>query len=316
MMNEADFVRFLQENFPFNRGKGIGDDTSVVKTGDYFQLITKDLLIENIHFKLDHFTLEELALKSLAVNLSDIAAMGGEPQYFYLGLGVPTGMKKEKLLNFFTGLKKGCQQWNVELAGGDFSMSALMVISITVIGKAQKPVYRHSAQIHDLVGITGVTGESALGLKLLMKGVNRGYFVDKHKQVIPEIQKGQILSRYVNAMIDLSDGLLMDLNRILTASGKGARIFYENLPVTPNMKKICRENGWNEYEIVLAGGEDYVLLFTVSQQNLLKLEKENPGYYIIGEITGTPGSLEVEHNGKAVKTTCLGYDHLEKSDIS
>ena len=316
MMNEADFVRFLQENFPFNRGKGIGDDTSVVKTGDYFQLITKDLLIENVHFKLDHFTLEELALKSLAVNLSDIAAMGGEPQYFYLGLGVPPGMKKEKWLSFFTGLKKGCQQWNVELAGGDFSMSALMVISITVIGKAQKPVYRHSAQIHDLVGITGVTGESALGLKLLMKGVNRGYFVDKHKQVSPEIQKGQILSRYVNAMIDLSDGLLMDLNRVLTASGKGARIFYENLPVTPNMKKICRENGWNEYEIVLAGGEDYVLLFTVSQQNLLKLEKENPGYYIIGEITGTPGSLEVEHNGKAVKTTYLGYDHLGKSDIS
>lgn len=316
MMNEADFVKYLQNNFPFSRGKGIGDDTSVVKTGDCFQLITKDLLIENIHFKLDYFTLEELALKSLAVNLSDIAAMGGEPQYFYLGLGVPPGMKKETWLHFFTGLEKGCRKWNVELAGGDFSRSALMVISITVIGKTQKPVYRHNAQIHDLVGITGVTGESALGLKLLMKGVKRGYFVDKHKQVVPEIQKGQILARYVNAMIDLSDGLLMDLNRVISASGKGARIVYENLPVTPNMKKICRENGWNEYEIVLAGGEDYVLLFTVSRQNLVKLERENPDFHIIGEITAAPGSLEVEHNGKAVKTTCLGYDHLEKGDIS
>jgi len=311
-MNEADFVTFLQDTFPFSRGKGIGDDTSVVKTGDCFQLVTKDILIENIHFKLDHFTLEELALKSLAVNLSDIAAMGGEPQYFYLGLGLPPEMKTEKWLNFFTGLKKGCQQWKVELAGGDFSMSALMVISITVIGKAQKPIYRNNAQTHDLVGITGVTGESALGLKLLFKGVKCGYFVDRHKQVTPEIQKGQILSRYVNAMIDLSDGLLMDLNRVLSASQKGARIVYENLPVTPNMKKICRENGWNEYEIVLGGGEDYVLLFTVSKENLLKLEKENPGYYIIGEVTGTPGSLEVEHNGKPIPTTCLGYDHLEK----
>jgi thiamine-monophosphate kinase len=311
-MNEADFVTFLQDTFPFSRGKGIGDDTSVVKTGDCFQLVTKDILIENIHFKLDHFTLEELALKSLAVNLSDIAAMGGEPQYFYLGLGLPPEMKTEKWLNFFTGLKKGCQLWKVELAGGDFSMSALMVISITVIGKAQKPIYRNNAQTHDLVGITGVTGESALGLKLLFKGVKCGYFVDRHKQVTPEIQKGQILSRYVNAMIDLSDGLLMDLNRVLSASQKGARIVYENLPVTPNMKKICRENGWNEYEIVLGGGEDYVLLFTVSKENLLKLEKENPGYYIIGEVTGTPGSLEVEHNGKPIPTTCLGYDHLEK----
>jgi thiamine-monophosphate kinase len=316
MMNEADFVTFLQDNFPFSRGKGIGDDASVVKTGNCFQLITTDLLIENIHFKLDHFTLEELALKSLAVNLSDIAAMGGEPQYFYLGLGLPPGLKKEKWVDFFTGLKKGCRQWNVELAGGDFSISALMLISITVIGKAQKPVYRHNAQAHDLVGVTGITGESALGLKLLLKGVKEGYFVDRHKQVTPGIRKGQILSRYVNAMIDLSDGLLIDLNRVLTASKKGARLVYENLPVTPDMKKICRENGWNEYEIVLAGGEDYVLLFTVSRENLVKLEKENPGYYIIGEIIDTPGRLEVVHHGKAVKTTCRGYDHFENSDIS
>ena len=121
-MNEADFVTFLQDTFPFSRGKGIGDDTSVVKTGDCCQLVTKDILIENIHFKLDHFTLEELALKSLAVNLSDIAAMGGEPQYFYLGLGVPPGMKKEKWLNFFTGLKKCCQNRKDEIKGEDFSM--------------------------------------------------------------------------------------------------------------------------------------------------------------------------------------------------
>ena len=309
-MNEADFVRFLQDTFPFSRGKGIGDDTSVVKTGDCCQLVSKDILIENIHFKLEHFTLEELALKSLAVNLSDIAAMGGEPQYFYLGLGLPPEMKKEKWLNFFTGLKEGCQKWNVELAGGDLSSSALMVISITVIGKAQKPIYRNNAQTHDLVGITGVTGESALGLKLLLKGIKRDYFVDKHKQVTPEIQNGQILARYVNAMIDLSDGLLMDLNRVLFASQKGARIVYENLPVTPNMKKICRENGWDEYEIVLGGGEDYVLLFTVSKENLLELEKERPGYYIIGEVTAAPGSLLVEHKGKPIQITRLGYDHL------
>jgi thiamine-monophosphate kinase len=311
-MNETDFVRFLQDTFPFSRGKGIGDDTSVVKTGDCCQLVSKDILIENIHFKLEHFTLEELALKSLAVNLSDIAAMGGEPQYFYLGLGLPPEMKKEKWLNFFTGLKEGCQKWNVELAGGDLSSSALMVISITVIGKAQKPIYRNNAQTHDLVGITGVTGESALGLKLLLKGIKRGYFVDKHKQVTPEIQNGQILARYVNAMIDLSDGLLMDLNRVLTASQKGARIVYENFPITPNMKKICRENGWDEYEIVLGGGEDYVLLFTVSKENLLELEKENLDYYIVGEITASPGSLTVEHKGKPIQITRLGYDHLGK----
>lgn len=312
MMNEADFAAFLQETFHFSHGKGIGDDTSVVKAGDSYQLITKDLLIENIHFRLDHFTLQELALKSLAVNLSDIAAMGGQPQYFYLGLGIPYQLKKEKWLDFFTGLKKGCQQWNVELAGGDFSDSALTVISITVVGETRKPIYRNNAQPDDLIGITGVTGESAIGLKMLLKGKKSGFFVDRHKQVNPEIQKGQILSRYVNAMIDLSDGLLIDLKRVLAASTRGAQLDYENIPVTQNIKEICRENGWNEYEIVLGGGEDYVLLFTISRENQLKLKKEDIEYYIIGKITGTPGSLKIEHNGKDIPHPHPGYDHFEQ----
>ena len=309
-MNEADFVRFLTATFPFTRGKGIGDDTSVVKCGHEYQLVTKDILIENIHFKLGDFTLGELALKSLAVNLSDIAAMGGEPQYFYLGLGFPGEIAGEKTVDFFKGLEKGCRQWQVELAGGDFSRSPLMVISITLVGKAVTPVYRSGARTGDLVGITGITGESAVGLKLLLSGVKTGYFVEKHKQVNPEIARGQILARYVNAMIDLSDGLLMDLNRILTASGKGARLFYEKLPVTPGIKKICRERGWNEHEIVLAGGEDYVLLFTLSRENELKLRKEKIEYYIIGEITGSSGSLKVEDRGKPVSVDHSGYDHF------
>jgi thiamine-monophosphate kinase len=313
-MNEEEFTVFLKDNFPFGYGKGIGDDTSVVKVGDDYQLITKDILIQDVHFKADYFSLEELALKSLAVNLSDIAAMGGEPQYFYLGLGVPPHIKEERWLEFFTGLKKGCQQWNVELAGGDFSRSALMVISITVVGKAKKPIYRHNAQTCDLIGITGVIGESALGLQLLLKGIKSGYFVDKHKQVIPEIRKGQILSQFVNAMIDVSDGLLMDLNRILTASKKGARLAYEKLPVTRDFKEICKKNNLKEYETVLSGGEDYVLLFTISRENMSKLEDENLGCHIIGEITAIPGNLEVKNHGLCIQISDLGYDHLTRSD--
>jgi thiamine-monophosphate kinase len=313
-MYETEFVSYLEKAFPFSHGRGIGDDASVVRCGDTFQLISKDLLIENIHFKTDYFTLEELARKSLAVNLSDIAAMGGQPRYFYLGLGFPRQWNKERCLDFFEGLAKGCQQWQIELAGGDFSASDLMVISITVVGETRRPIYRHTAQLHDLVGITGITGKSAIGLKLLLRGIRQGYFVERHKEAVPEIAAGQILSRYVNAMIDVSDGLLMDLNRILAGSRKGARLYYEKLPVTPEMKAICRENGWDEYETVMAGGEDYALLFTISKENWGKLARENPhpGWSVIGEIIDNPGLLEVIHQGKKIKIHRPGYDHFEQ----
>ena len=310
-MNEADFVNYLTGTFPFSRGKGIGDDTSVVKTGDDYQLVTTDMLIENVHFSLDYFSLEELALKSLAVNLSDIAAMGGKPQYFYLGLGFPHKLKHEQAVEFFRGLEKGCRQWQVELAGGDFSRSEQLFIAVTVIGKASQPVYRNNARAGDRVGITGVTGESAIGLKLLRSGITAGHFVQKHKQVTPEIASGQILARYVNAMIDLSDGLLMDLNRILAASAKGARIFYEDLPITPATRKICRGKGWDEHRAVLAGGEDYVLLFTVPGEKEAALRKENIPIYIIGEVNDDCGSLVVENKGKSIQINHWGYDHFD-----
>jgi thiamine-monophosphate kinase len=313
-MNEEEFVGFLRGTFPFHYGRGIGDDTSVVKAGDTYQLITTDILVENVHFRHEDFTLEELALKSLAVNLSDIAAMGGVPQYFYLGLGFPRRYEKEKLFEFFRGLEKGCRQWQVELAGGDYSGSPVMFISITVIGRAQNPIYRHNARTGDLIGITGKTGESAVGLKLLLEGeIKAGYFVDKHKIVNPEIEKGQILSRYVNAMIDLSDGLLIDLNRVLAASQKGARLAYERIPVTPQISDLCRQKGWDEYEMVLAGGEDYILLFTISKEKEIELKNENPGmeYYIIGEIDDNEGSLVVEDRGESVCLAQLGYDHFK-----
>jgi thiamine-monophosphate kinase len=315
-MNEQEFVEFLQHTFPFRFGCGIGDDTSVVKNGDgdTYQLVTKDILIEDVHFNLDYFTLEELALKSLAVNISDIAAMGGVPQYVYLGLGFPRQMEKGKALDFFKGLEKGCRLWQVELAGGDFSASDKMMISITVIGKAENPIYRHTACTGDLIGITGATGESAIGLKLLKQGVRNGQFVRKHKEVSPEIVKGRVLSRYASSMIDLSDGLLIDLNRILVASKKGARIAYEKVPVSTEIKALCKENGWDEYEIVLAGGEDYVLLFTISKEKEAELKKENIDYVLIGEITGDTGSLIVEDRGKPLHIAHLGYDHFSRSE--
>ncbi|MCP4218944.1 MAG: thiamine-monophosphate kinase, partial [bacterium] len=166
-MDEARFVNFLEESFGFDHGTGIGDDTSVVEIapGAGYQLITKDLFIQDTHFSFDYYTPREVAQKALAVNLSDIAAMGGEPLYCYLGLGFPAKLRGSVFDDFFRGLREGCQKWNVQLAGGDYSSAPLVFISITLVGKAQSPVLRSTAQTGDLIGITGCTGESAAGLK-------------------------------------------------------------------------------------------------------------------------------------------------------
>lgn len=313
-MNEAEFVDYLVSAFPFSHGFGIGDDASVVKkekTGLY-QLITKDILVESVHFRLEDFSLPQLAWKSLAVNLSDIAAMGGVPRYFYLGLAFPGQLPREAIFDFFKGIESACRHWNVQLAGGDFSASPLMMISITVVGDAPIPVYRHNAQTNDLVGITRPTGESAAGLKLILNGIKeQDILVEKHKNVEPELEKGVLLAPYVHAMIDISDGLLMDFNRVLAASKKGGVVFYENLPVSDHLRSTCKEHGWNEREIVLAGGEDYVLLFTISPGNEKKLKRNHPGleYYIIGVVNDDPG-LKIQEHGETIDIPHSGYDHF------
>jgi thiamine-monophosphate kinase len=312
-MNEREFVEFLKDTFPFSYGIGIGDDTSTVKSEGYHQLITKDVLIEGIHFRMDYFNFEELALKALAVNLSDIAAMGGVPEYYYLGIGMPEKYGSGDIKAFYSGLRKGNQKWQIELAGGDYSQSPSVFISITMVGKAKNPVYRNQAGEKDLIGITGPTGESAIGLKLLEQGIETCYLVDRHKRPLPRIKEGTILSEYVNSMIDISDGVILDLKRVLTASGKGATIFYPRIPVSTEVRATCLKYGFTEEDLVLGGGEDYELLFTISPENETKLRNSGLKYFIIGEINGPDNGLLVKNGDKTINQRAWGYDHFETS---
>lgn len=307
-MNEKGLVNYLTENFDFPFGKGIGDDTSVTSTGSGSQLITKDVLVEDVHFRLRDFSLQELALKALAVNLSDIAAMGGVPRYFYLGLGFPQKLGEPGLYEFFNGLKEGCDKWQVYLAGGDYSASKNLFISITVVGDAYWPVYRNGAKEGDLIGVTGTLGASALGLQLLERGIDSGHFVEAHKNPQPQVQKGLKLAPPANAMIDISDGLLIDLQRILDASQKGAHIRYEDIPKPDQLENVCREHELDPVKTVLTGGEDYQLLFTLPPEDLKQLQPDQ--YHIIGQITPEPGQLTLTHNNQPLTLPTPGYDHF------
>ncbi len=310
-MDEAQFVDYLKTHFPMTRGKGIGDDTSAVKTGDRYQLITKDLFMEGVHFSLDYYTLEEVAIKAMAVNLSDIAAMGGDAGYFYLGIGWPRKLGPEGLNRFFQGLERGCQRWGVELAGGDYSAAEHLYISVTMVGEAAHPVFRDGARASDLIGLTGPVGDSAAGLRLLLEGEREHPLCRAHINACPQLAKGRILAGNATAMMDVSDGLLIDLKRLLTASGKGARVHYEDIPVSEELRTLCREKQWDEYRTVLAGGEDYVLLFTFPPSREKQLKQAGLKYSVIGGITGSPGGVSVTHHGEPVCVGSDGYDHFQ-----
>ena len=311
-MDEQEFVAYLKKKFPFSHGLGIGDDASVVRTGKHFQLISSDILIEDVHFRLRDISQQELALKSLAVNISDIAAMGGRAQYFYLGLGFPDRLSGDDLRLFFKGLRQGCRKWGIELAGGDYSRSEKMFITITIIGQSQRPVLRSGARPGDWIAVTGPTGESALGLKLLLAGEKASPFIRLHKRPEPQCEKGLLLTRYAHAMIDLSDGLLLDLSRLLNASAVGAEIDYEKLPVSPRFRRLCRQKNYPEKELVLAGGEDYQLLFAISPRQEIRLQKTKIVYHIIGRITGRRRLL-VREKGQRLQIQRLGFDHFREN---
>ncbi|MEN8152389.1 MAG: thiamine-phosphate kinase [Acidobacteriota bacterium] len=310
-MNETEFVEFLKRDFSFSRGVGIGDDTSIIKTGDTYQLITKDILVENIHFNRDYFSMEDIALKAIEVNISDIAAMGGKPEYFYLGLGFPSESGKIDLKDFFKGIKKGCRKWDVELAGGDYSKASEIFISITMVGTSPSPVRRSGAETGDLVGVSRITGESAIGLELLKAGIKNNYFAKKHIETEPEIVKGLELNGYVSSMIDISDGLIIDLKRLLESSGKGAVIHYEKIPATKKMEDICKKYSFDKKQFVLSGGEDFALLFTIDERSEKLLSKKKISYRIIGKIVKEKG-LKIMEGGKILEISHEGYDHLSK----
>jgi thiamine-monophosphate kinase len=243
--------------------------------------------------------------------VSDIAAMGGRAQYYYLGLGFPERLSGRDLHHFFAGLRQGCREWDVELAGGDYSRAQKMSIAITIIGQCRKPVLRSGARPGDLIAVTGPTGESALGLKQLLAGATRSPFIRAHQKPQPQCAQGLLLSAYASAMIDVSDGLLLDLSRLLAASGTGAEIDYEKIPVSPSFRRACRQQRCSEKELVLAGGEDYQLLFSVSPRRESRLRRTKMAYHVIGRVT-VGRRLQLRENGRPLPVQRMGFDHFRE----
>lgn len=325
---EDQFIDRVQDLFSFKgKGaacKGIGDDCAVVplsKSEAY--LITTDALVDKTHFLLNKITPKQLAIKSLAVNISDVAAMGGTPCYAFLTLALPKQITTLWLNTFFKTLRAECKKYSTLLLGGDtVTTTGPLLINITLVGKAKIPFikYRYSAKINDVICLTRPVGDSEIGLRLLKAGkTTPKIFLNKHICPIPELKVGQWLGKQksVHAMMDLSDGLLQDLERLIKAANLGAAIHLDKLPISQAFQTICSKKNWDPYALAATSGEEYALLFTVDQKHFSSLEKNfyahfNTKLYPIGSIVPLNKGLFYFLNNKIWKPKHRGYAHFKQ----
>ncbi len=305
---------------------GIGDDAAAtVPTPGMSLLTTADLLAEGVHFRRDWSDPYTLGRKSLAVNLSDIAAMGGIPRYALLSLAVPEELPLEFLDRFVSGFLDQADRFGVALIGGDTSASrGGLFINVTLMGE-QYPetiVTRGGAKVGDLVCVSGTLGDSALGLEGLRRGEKPAGALARHLDPEPRVGLGRALAEAAlpTAMIDVSDGLVADLGHILELSGQGGRVEVAALPLSPEYRSGCGRLGIDPYACCLGGGEDYELLFTLPADRLGEARSvaDAAGVPVtaIGEIVAETGLVLVAPDGGRFDALFKGYDHFRPSSLS
>ncbi|MBP5092973.1 MAG: thiamine-phosphate kinase [Abditibacteriota bacterium] len=249
---------------------GIGDDCAVIEPHKRKTVVTADLLVEGVHFRADWATYYEIGAKAAAVNLSDIAAMGGDPSHTFISAALPD-TEFDDLRELVRGMCETFTRYGSVIAGGDTTASKSgLVINITQTGYCDKPVLRSGAEVGDYVMVTGPLGASRAGLELLARfGRKKAEeisprCVKAHITPTPKIAEGLFLAKsgVVTAMMDISDGLASDAKRICEESGVGMEIYPEKLPISDCLREAAGYLGLSEEKIALAGGEDYELLFT------------------------------------------------------
>ena len=302
--------------------QGIGDDVAVIEMRGKVLLVTTDILIEGIHFDRAWIDPYRLGKKALMVNLSDIAAMGGVPKYFLISLGLPKNLSLSFISLFYRGLKEGTKRFQVDLIGGDTSLSQKIVINICLLGEGKKEdlLLRRGAKVGNDLFVSGTLGDAALGLKILQKeglvGRPRG-LIEKHLSPSPRIELGQALARHrlATAMIDVSDGLLIDTTHLLEESGVGARIWEDRIPLSRSYRKWIHSYSKDFYQVALTGGEDYELLFTASPEkkkkiSTLVLSSKIPITWIGEILPQKEGFHIIRRDGKEYSLGRLGFEHF------
>ncbi len=349
-LGEFGLIKRLTKDLKTNNDAtlyGVGDDCAVLHYPDSEVLVSTDMLMEGVHFDLTYIDMYHLGFKSAQVNISDIFAMNGTPRQLIVSLALSKRFKVEDLEEFYAGLRAACEQWKVDIVGGDTTSSYTgLAISITCIGEAPRDeiVYRNGAKDTDLICVSGDLGAAYMGLQLLEREKTVYYqqvdearkkndqlalqqlkafqpdFAGKEyllqRQLRPEA-RGDIIKRLreanikPTAMMDISDGLSSELLHICDQSNCGCRVFEKNIPIDYQTAVMAEEMNMNVTTCAMNGGEDYELLFTVPIGDHSKIE-EMEGVKLIGHITRPEfGKQLVARDGTEFEVTAQGWNPLQ-----
>jgi thiamine-monophosphate kinase len=308
-LGEFGLIDRIQQRFPnayhSQTLKAIGDDCAVIDNGTaLLELVSTDMLAEGIHFDLRYMPLQHLGYKAIAVNVSDIAAMNGIPRQITVSMALSNRFSVEAVDALYDGIAAACENYKVDLVGGDTTSSASgLVLSITVLGVVEKEkiAYRSNARPNDILCVTGDLGGAYMGLQVLerekqvflanpdMQPQLQGKDYLIRRQLKPEARMDLVyelrdLEVVPTSMIDISDGLASEILHLTRQSGTGARIFEENLPIDASTYQTAVELNLSPVTAAMNGGEDYELLFTISQSDYEKV-KQVPDIHFIGYMT-------------------------------
>lgn len=321
--------KFLQEESiqPPGVTLGIGDDTASFRArSGYDILVTCDCLIEGRHFLPDHITPLDLGRRAMVVNISDIGAMGGQPLYALVSLGLKSDMPVEDVEAMYHGFVMELNPFKASIIGGNIAkMEDVIFIDITLIGEVKKGelMLRSTAKVGDTILVTGYPGQAAAGLQLLLCSQStkdlqefplvRAYITPSHRA-----KEGQAIARsgYVTAMIDTSDGFLGDLGHICKESGVGAVLIQEKFPISEDLRQTAAQLKLDPYELFLQESDDYELIFTCSPDKVSQIRSviasvSDVPVTKVGKITETVGNIQLRlPDGTKRRITPSGWDHF------
>ncbi|MCE5231285.1 thiamine-phosphate kinase [bacterium] len=305
---------------------GIGDDAAAIDAGRGPVIATTDALIEGVHFRRDWIGARDLGRKTLAVNVSDIAAMGARPLAALLALSVPPSASASDLRDFFLGLRDGARRWDCPLAGGDLTRAPQWSIAITVLGvpsvrRSGRPVIvkRSTARPGQFLYVTGKPGESGAGLVALHRGIASPALVARHNRPEPRVREGELLARICPdlAMLDVSDGIWCDSGRVAEASNCAIEIESASLPVSRALAAFCNSLSIDPLDPVLFGGEDYELLFATAVapakiQQAFRRHGLKTAITPIGRVKSGRGRYLLDPSGRRINIADRTFQHFTR----